>query len=250
MGLVAHPSAITSIDVSFCGRFLFSSGGADLSVNMWAIDSAFWQEQKAAKADDVMGPFLGLLEGGGKGGELHNDIIDYFYYCQLRAQGEDNMEPRIFKGLIPLEEVPSLVRAVGFYPTEEEVSNMINEVRYKTFMNTGELQNEVDVDEFIRLFLNHRPALPLSNTQIAAAFDAIQKNRKEGEVALNTESSSLQWGALKKLLMTEGEPISPADIDAYLSALMGPDGASSLENLAPVSASQFADEVLGFQDYQ
>ena len=31
-------------------------------------------------------------------------------------------------GLIPLEEIPSLMRAVGFYPSEDEVVNMINEV--------------------------------------------------------------------------------------------------------------------------
>jgi len=247
MGIVAHPSTITSISVSFDGRFLFSSGGSDLSVNMWSIDSAFWADRKgSSNEEDPMGPFFNLLEGGGKGGEMHNDIIDYFYYCQLRAQGEDSMEPRSFKGLIPLEEIPSLVRAVGFYPTEEEVANMINEVRYKTFMNTGELQNEVDVDEFIRLFLNHRPALPLSNTQIAAAFDAIQKQSGD---ALSADGF-LRWGDLKKFLMSEGEPISPVDIDAYLSALMGSEGNLLSDDLKEVSAATFADQILGFADYQ
>ncbi len=32
-------------------------------------------------------------------------------------------------GVIPLEEIPSLVRSVGYYPSEDEVANMINEVR-------------------------------------------------------------------------------------------------------------------------
>jgi len=246
MGIVAHPSTITSISVSFDGRFLFSSGGSDLSVNMWSIDSAFWADRKSSNEEHPMDPFFNLLEGGGKGGEMHNDIIDYFYYCQLRAQGEDSMEPRSFKGLIPLEEIPSLVRAVGFYPTEEEVANMINEVRYKTFMNTGELQNEVDVDEFIRLFLNHRPALPLSNTQIAAAFHAIQKQSGD---ALSADGF-LRWGDLKKFLMSEGEPISPVDIDAYLSALMGSEGNLLSDDLKEVSVATFADQVLGFADYQ
>lgn len=31
-------------------------------------------------------------------------------------------------GMIPVEEIASLVRAVGYYPTEEEVENMCNEV--------------------------------------------------------------------------------------------------------------------------
>jgi Ca2+-binding EF-hand superfamily protein len=45
--------------------------------------------------------------------------------------------------VIPLEEIPSLFRAVGFYPSEDEVQNVINEVRYKHFVNTGETQEYV-----------------------------------------------------------------------------------------------------------
>ena len=53
---------------------------------------------------------------------MHSDIKDYFYYCQLRTQGESAMEKRNITGKIPVTEVPSLVRAVGFYPSEEEVA--------------------------------------------------------------------------------------------------------------------------------
>ena len=35
---------------------------------------------------------------GRLGGDLHNDIIDYFYYCQLRHLGEDTMDPRDLNG--------------------------------------------------------------------------------------------------------------------------------------------------------
>ncbi len=34
-----------------------------------------------------------LLEGG-RGGPFYEQIVDYFYYCQLRAQGEDTAETR------------------------------------------------------------------------------------------------------------------------------------------------------------
>ena len=36
-------------------------------------------------ATNAMLPFLSLLEGG-EGGDLHNEVIDYFYYAQLRTQ--------------------------------------------------------------------------------------------------------------------------------------------------------------------
>jgi Ca2+-binding EF-hand superfamily protein len=51
----------------------------------------------------------------------------------------------IVTGKIPLEEIPSLFRAVGFYPSESEVSDMMSEVRYKTFVNTGETQDFVEL---------------------------------------------------------------------------------------------------------
>ncbi len=77
---------------------------------------------------DTEEPFLELLEGG-RGGELHNDIVEYFYYCQLRTQSEESMEERNITGRIQIEEVPSLLRAVGYYPTEQEASDIINEVK-------------------------------------------------------------------------------------------------------------------------
>lgn len=165
MGIVAHPNEVTSLAVSFDGRFLFSAGGYDLSVNMWKIDVEEHKRNRenaatALVANDDEGedpvptvarntsetaalrPYFSLLEGG-EGGELHQDIVDYFYYCQLRALGEDSMETRQLTGEIPLEEMPSLFRAVGFYPSEDEVLNMVNEVRYKNFVNTGETQDFV-----------------------------------------------------------------------------------------------------------
>lgn len=122
MGIVAHPGDITSVDVSFDGQYLFTAGGFDLSVNMWRIDVEQHRRARAvlklgsptSTADDselaavkaaspadaeatALKPFFALLEGG-EGGELHRDIVDYFYYCQLRHLGEDSMEPRNLTG--------------------------------------------------------------------------------------------------------------------------------------------------------
>lgn len=94
MGLVAHPSRISSMCISGDGSFLFSAGGSDLSVNMWLINPKALTPTINHQSEDVrIGNFLSLLEGG-EGGDLHNDIIDYFYYCQIRAQGEDCMDRR------------------------------------------------------------------------------------------------------------------------------------------------------------
>jgi WD40 repeat protein len=125
VGIVAHAGEITGFAVSFDGRFAFSAGGHDLTVNMWSIGVT---NPTVADVKNDLAPYLALLEGGGQYGELHQSLVDYFYYCQLRHGGEDTMDTRQLNGLIPLEELPALMRAVGFYPSEDEVRNMINEV--------------------------------------------------------------------------------------------------------------------------
>jgi WD40 repeat protein len=98
IGIVAHPGAITSMCLSGDGKYLFSTGGSDLSCNMWKIDHNYWSLSKEVATmnysytNTIDDAYYTLLDGG-KNGELHNDIIDYFYYCQIRAQGEDSMEP-------------------------------------------------------------------------------------------------------------------------------------------------------------
>lgn len=127
MGLVAHPKRISCMCVSNDGKYLFTGGGSDLTVNMWEIDVSVLPSRSRPENAEQLDSFLELLEGG-RGGDLHNDLVEYFYYCQLRTQPEDSMEERQVTGRILMEELPSLLRAVGFYPSEEEVGNILNEV--------------------------------------------------------------------------------------------------------------------------
>ena len=41
----------------------------------------------------------------------------------------------------------------------------------------------------------------------------------------------MTWGQLRRLLVTEGEAISPEDLEAYLSALVGGGGNAGLSSL-------------------
>ena len=47
------------------------------------------------------------------------------------------MEKRAITGKIPVKEVPSLMRAVGFYPSEEEVSSIVSEVKVLALHGNG-----------------------------------------------------------------------------------------------------------------
>ena len=79
----------------FCGivlhgaRYVLSAGGKDVTVNLWKTDVGA-VGSAVAEGGTGASPFLQLLDGG-EGGEAHNDLVDYFYYAQIMAQGEVRM---------------------------------------------------------------------------------------------------------------------------------------------------------------
>ena len=50
---------------------------------------------------------------------------------------------------------------------------MRDEVKFSNFAETGQHVNAVDLDTFIRLFVNHRPVYGIGKNNIQEAFSAI-----------------------------------------------------------------------------
>lgn len=55
----------------------------------------------------------------------------------------------------------------------------INEVRYRDFTTTGEPVEELDLETFTKLYINHRPPYPLDRSDI-------EKVREEGRLPMHT----------------------------------------------------------------
>ena len=94
-------------------------------------------------------PFYELLEGG-RDGELFQELEDYFYYALLRSQNVDTMETRETSTKISLSQVPFVMRALGYYPTEQEVDDMLNEVKFSEYVDTGKYVDDIDLGVFIK----------------------------------------------------------------------------------------------------
>ena len=80
---------------------------------------------------------------------------DFFYYSMIRSKDENTTKTRKLNGTVPVDELPNLMRAMGYYPTEQEVQNMKDEVKFSNFVDTTMYVNSVDLETFIRLFVNH-----------------------------------------------------------------------------------------------
>lgn len=119
MGLIAHPNEITDFCASADARYLFTAGGDDLSVKMWSIDINPI-EQAIEVGGHGIEPFVNLIEGG-RDGQIYQDMKDFFYYSMIRSKDESTTKTRKLDGTVPLAELPNLMRAMGYYPTEQEV---------------------------------------------------------------------------------------------------------------------------------
>lgn len=83
------------------------------------------------------------------------------------SQDINRFDRREIKATIPLSEIPFVMRALGYYPTEQEVKRtllpkikekfvssqveeMINEVKFSTYIDTKTYVEEIDLNDFIK----------------------------------------------------------------------------------------------------
>lgn len=95
---------------------------------------------------------------------------DFFYYSMIRSKDENTTKTRKLDGKVPLDELPNLMRAMGYYPTNQEVNNMKDEVKFSVFSDEGDPTTSVDMETFIKLFVNHRPVYGIGKNNIEDAF--------------------------------------------------------------------------------
>ncbi|XP_036027539.1 cilia- and flagella-associated protein 251 [Onychomys torridus] len=251
--IICHPSGVAGMALSYDGRYAFTAGGQDCSVAQWEINLSALEAAVSLGGEDLT-PFYGLVSGG-REGKFYRELEDYFYYSQLRSQGIDTMETRQVSEHICLSELPFVMRAIGFYPSEEKIEDMFNEIKFSEYVDTGNLIDKINLPDFLKVYLNHR--LPFGNTLtgIQESFNILGFKNSEGKMVIRRED-------FLNLLLTKGEHMTEEEMYDCFATLFGlkPEGwklepASSsvrepeicLEDELPeeITAEIFATEILG-----
>ncbi|KAF6775839.1 hypothetical protein AHF37_04738 [Paragonimus kellicotti] len=251
--LIAHPSGkrgsgkASALAVSNDGRYVFTAGGPDTCVHMWGVNPKIL-EDRVRNACEVKRRFYDLLSP-----MFLNELKDYYYYSMLRTQGLKCLDTRQTSLTIPITEISYVMRAVGFYPTEEEILDMINEVKYSTFCETGTYVTEIDLDTFIQMYCNYRPHQGVLYKDVEEAFDRLCHVRDSDtgkslyfrdprEKIKDTPKIPPEY--LFNTLQTIGEPIGETELIEYLAVLMGnfPEGGNP-EVTEPINSAAIAKAV-------
>ncbi|CAN8192690.1 unnamed protein product [Coccothraustes coccothraustes] len=249
---ICHPDGAADFAISHDGRYVFTAGGKERTFMKWKVNLHALDAAAFLGGEDLI-PFYNLLDGG-REGKFFRELEDYFYYVQLCSQGIKTLETRQVSTHIPLEEIPSVMRAIGFYPSEEEIEEMINEVKFSKYADTGEEVTKINLEDFIKLYINHRPALGLSMKTIQGAFQILGYDNKKGDKVIDR-------GDFLSLLQCRGEQMTEDELAECLITLLGrrprkegsevdtypPTGAAALTEEIPaeITAEIFVADILG-----
>ncbi|XP_062038500.1 cilia- and flagella-associated protein 251 isoform X2 [Lepus europaeus] len=235
--IVCHPNGVAGMALSCDGSYAFTAGGHDRSVVQWKINLSALDAAVSLGGEDLT-PFYGLVPGG-RDGKFYTELEDYFYYSQLRSQGIDTMEGRQVSEHICLSELPFVMRAIGFYPSEEKIADMFNEIKFSEYVNTGKIIDKINLPDFLKVYLNHRP--PFGNTMsgIQQTFEVLGFTNSKGQKAIRRED-------FLKLLQTKGEHMTQEEMSDCFATLFGlnPEGWGSEPAATSVKGSEICLEEL------
>lgn len=177
-----------------------------------------------------LSPFYSLIKGG-KNGWLVDAMRDLFYYAQILQQGENTMEMRKLSDKVSIKQIPNLMRAVGYFPSNKELENILCEVSYRNYAETGQLLEEITYEDFVKLYINHRPAFGYSIRQVKKAFAILCQRESSTDdkdlILTRDQFLNILLGRYPGKISQEdklyGEPLTLQEAHTYLQLLVPPE---------------------------
>jgi len=200
----AHPLKVQSIDVHNIGcSFLASTGGLDRSIKVWKMNTQQIDDQEEVAVKQVESKECCTMYSDLLSETLLKKITEIFIFVLAQDEKECCKEDeKLDTGLstkVHVKEIPNIFRALGFFPSEKEVKDIMSQVSMQDFTTTGEIKVELTLDEFIVLYVNYKRSRPESSLEeITEAFQTLS----------NDNSALLSWRELDKFLSEADEPMN------------------------------------------
>ncbi|KAG6448660.1 cilia- and flagella-associated protein 251 isoform X2 [Manduca sexta] len=244
IGLLAHPAQVTEMSFRGDNGVMFTIGAKDSCVFQWAANYRSVESTTKQGGPDL-DPYYCLIENG-RPGWLFQEIRDLFYYVQILCQGTFSPAMRRVKDYIPIDSLPDLMRALGFFPSEYEVENLLEEAKYKVYLYNP--VTEIDFEEFVKLYINHRPAFGYNYKKLRNAFRNFAYMQKE--------VYKMHRDEFIDMLENYGERF-PRELSWYLLSILSGHSAEDRANMSEgdfsflpeeITFSDLVTNILGIQD--
>lgn len=234
MGVIGHPGEIKDIKSCKHSDYIMTTGGSDKIINLWRYKIAPLIEN-VDNAGEGIDPFLSLVDGGKTGIQFH-EMVNFFYYGQIKSKDENTTKHRSLSEYIPSHFIYSLMCAMGYYPSQFEVKNMEFEIKNQKHED-GRPHDYFDFDFFVKLFVNHRPYKEMDYNVFETAFAKILKQ---------IGGSETNRDKIFDLLKNHGNIMEESEINDCLNVLVGKNSYKELPT--GLSAKYVFEKILGFEE--
>ena len=194
----ANPRGVEDLVLSSTGQYCFTFNKEDESFVQWTVDPQVLEDQQNPSSNTVK-DFLSVLPDKTES-KLFSDMKDFFCYIQIE-KGATALSNKL-----PIEDIANLFRALGYYPTDKEVEDITNEVKYSDYVNTGKLRVDVGLEECLKLFINHKPVKGEDISELQKVFKVIGKGKD-----IQDQTPTINRNDFINFLRTRGEIFKEKD---------------------------------------
>ncbi|XP_046391049.1 cilia- and flagella-associated protein 251-like isoform X2 [Ischnura elegans] len=207
MGVLANPVELTAVIPSQDHQTVFSLGKDETYIVKWHTNMSA-MDTLCNEGGDGLKPMYCMFEDG-ENGWLFKQALDYFYLAQLLHEGHLWKDEHVISRAIKTCELPPIMQSLGYFATKKEIQSMLHEVMNEISIRTKRKRNEIEFEDFICLFLNHRSAKGITFNDLTKHF----KTLSEGEFTIPTEK-------LLHVLTNSGENMSTDELKICMKILL------------------------------